>query len=61
MLTVAGTEIDRGRGLTALPALQLGQHLDERAITVVPNEQAHRIDRLSATAMQFEATVRPIR
>jgi hypothetical protein len=42
VLAVAGAEIDRGRGLTALPAPQLGQYLDERAIAVVANEQAQR-------------------
>ena len=50
VLTMASAQIDRGRGLTTLPAPQLGQHLRERAIAVVPDEQAHWVDRLSATA-----------
>jgi hypothetical protein len=33
MLTVASAEIDRGRGLTAVLAPNLGQHLDERPVT----------------------------
>jgi hypothetical protein len=45
-LTVASAEIDRGRGLAAFLAPQLSQHLGERPIAMVSNEQAHREDRL---------------
>lgn len=60
MLTMAGTEVDRGRGLTALSAPQLGQHLQEHAIAVISDEQAHGDNRLPATAVQFQATIRPV-
>ena len=60
MLAMASTEIDRGRGLPALPAPQLGQHIGERPIAMVAMEQAHRIDRLSAAAVHLQPTVRPV-
>src|SRR3954447_5562484 len=47
-------------GLPALPAPQFGEHLSERPVAVVTDEQSHRIDRLSAAAVHFRATVRPV-
>jgi hypothetical protein len=61
VLAMPSTQIDRGRGLTAPPTPQLGQHVNERPITVVPDQQAHGQYRLPATAMQFQAAVGPVR
>src|SRR4051794_14709254 len=36
VLTMPSTEIDRSRGLAALPAPQLDQHIGKRAIAMVP-------------------------
>jgi hypothetical protein len=55
---VASAEIDRGRGLTALLAPQPGQHMGERPIAIVPEQQAQGEHRLPAAAVQFEAAVR---
>ena len=60
MLAIASAEIDRGRGLPALPAPQLCKHIGERPIAVVTDEQSHRIDRLSAATVHLQPTVRPV-
>jgi hypothetical protein len=57
---MSSAEIDGGRGLTALPAPQLCQHLDERPVTVVTHEQAHWIDRLAAAAVKLKETIWPV-
>jgi hypothetical protein len=56
-----GAQIDRRWRFPALLAPQFGQYLGERPITMIPDEQAHRIDRLPATAVQFQAALWPIR
>jgi hypothetical protein len=60
MLAVSSAEWTGAGGFPALSAPQLGQHFDERAVAMVPDQQTHRIDRLSAMAMQFQAAVRPV-
>ena len=61
MLAVPGTEIDRRWRLPALLAPQFGQYLGERPIAMVAHEQADRIDRLSAAAVQLQAALWPVR
>ena len=58
---MTGAEVNRGRGLPALLAAQLGQHCGKRPIAIVPDQHAHREHRLTATAIQFQAAVRPVR
>ena len=45
--------MDRSRGLTTLPAPQLGQELGERSIAMVTKHQAQREYRLPTTAMRL--------
>ena len=59
-LTMAGAQIDRGRGPPALLAPQLGQHRRERPIAMVAKQQAHREYRLLAAAVQLKAAFGPV-
>jgi hypothetical protein len=61
VLTMAGAEIDWGRGLAALSTPLLRQYLDKRPIAMIPDQQAHRNHRLPTAAVQFQPTVRPVR
>jgi hypothetical protein len=45
MLAVSSAEWTGAGGFPALSAPQLGQHFDERAVAMVPDQQTHRIDR----------------
>jgi hypothetical protein len=61
VLTVTGAQVNRRRGLAALPAPETRKDLRERPVPAVPQQHLDWQDRHAAATIQFKPALGPVR